>query len=156
MRVLARLGIAPFVVLALLPVSAQETPEKYLELLRTDVRSQKVAVLTEALDLPQAQADVFWPIYREYDKELQGLGDRRVTLVKRFAEKYGTLTDADADGFVKEWFDLQNDRTKLRQKYYGKISKATSSLVAARFLQVENTLEMLIDLNIAAELPLLK
>jgi len=138
------------------PMLAQSAPEKYLELLRSDVRAEKVAILTEALDLPQAQADAFWPLYREYDAELSALGDRRVVMVKSFAEKYGTLTDADADTFAKEWFSLQSDRQKLRQKYYGKIAKATSSLVAARFLQVENTLGMLIDLNIAAELPLLE
>ena len=156
MNALARIGLVVFGGTAVVAAQAQETPEKYLELLRSDVRTEKVAILTEALELPQTQADAFWPLYREYDTELNVLGDRRVALVKRFAEKYGTLTDADADTFVKEWFSLQTDRTKLRQKYYGKISKATSSLVAARFLQVENTLGMLIDLNIAAELPLLE
>jgi len=137
-------------------VGAQSTPEKYLELLRSDVRADKVAILTEALDLPQAQADAFWPLYRAYDTELTALGDRRVALVKRFAEKYGTMTDVDAEAVAKEWFALQNERLKLREKYYGKIAKATSSLVAARFIQVENVLGMLIDLNIAAELPLMK
>jgi len=141
---------------AALPAAAQDGPEKYVELLRSDIRTDKVAVLTEALDLTQAQADAFWPIYREYDAAQQVLGDRRVAMVKSFAEKYGTLTDADADKFVKEWFAVQSERQKLREKYYGKVAKATSSLVAARFLQVENTLGMLIDLNIAAELPLMK
>lgn len=136
--------------------SASETPEKYLELLRSDIRTEKVAILTEALDLPEAQADAFWPLYREYDTELTSLLDRRVSLIKSFAEKYGTLTDADADEMAKEFFALQSDRNKLRQKYYGKIAKATSSVVAARFVQVENVIGMLIDLNVAAELPLLE
>ena len=140
----------------LAPVTAQSTPEKYLELLRSDVRAERVEILTEALDLEQAQADAFWPIFREYDTELTALSDRRVALVKRFAEKYGTLTDLDADGIAKEWFAIQTDRHKLREKYYKKVAKATSSLVAARFIQVENAVGMLIDLNIAAELPLME
>jgi len=140
-----------------LPALAQgSAPEKYLELLRGDIRNAKVEILTEALDLPQAQADAFWPIYREYDTELSALGDRRVSMVKRFAEKYGTMTDVDAAAFGKDWFALQRDRLKLREKYHAKVAKATSSLVAARFIQVENTLGMLLDLQIAAELPLLE
>ena len=145
-----------FEVVAFGTAMAQSAPEKYLELLRGDVRAERVEILTEALDLPPAQADAFWPLFREYDTELTALSDRRVALIKRFAEKYGTLTDADADGIAREWFKLQNDRNKLRQKYYGKIAKATSSLVAARFIQVEHTVGMLIDLNIAAELPLME
>ena len=86
----------------------------------------------------------------------QDAGDHEKVACTDIGKVQQLLTDADADTFVKEWFSLQTDRTKLRQKYYGKISKATSSLVAARFLQVENTLGMLIDLNIAAELPLLE
>jgi len=140
-----------------LPAFAQEgSPEKYLELMRTDIRTAKVALLTDALNLSQTQADAFWPLYREYDTEASALGDRRVAMVKQFAAKYGSLTDTDAAGFMTEWFALQKDRLKIREKYSGKISKAVSSLIAARFLQVDYTLGMLIDLSIAAELPLME
>ncbi len=137
-------------------VAADATPEKYLELLRSDVQTAKVGILTEALNLTQAQADAFWPIHRQYETELSVLGDRRVALIKRFAEKYGTMSDVDADAVAKEWFGLHKERLKLREKYYGKVAKATSNLIAVRFIQVENAIGMLIDLQIAAELPLLE
>lgn len=139
------------------PALAQgDQPSKYLELLRSDLRTTKVEIVTEALDLNEQQAAAFWPIYREYDAELAAIGDRRVALVKRFVEKYGTMTDEDAGLFAKDWFTIQKDRLKLREKYFGRIAKATSNLVAARFLQVENTLGMLLDLQIAAEAPLMQ
>ena len=139
------------------PALAEEgTPDKYLELLRSDLRAGKVEILTEALELTDPQAAAFWPIYRQYDAELAALGDRRVALVKRFAEKYGTMSNEDAGLFAKDWFALQKDRLKLREKYFGKIAKATNNLVAARFGQVENVLGMLIDLQIAVELPLME
>jgi len=139
------------------PVFAQDvTPEKYMELLRSDLRTAKVEILTEALELEEPQAAAFWPIYREYDTELSALGDRRLVLVERFVEQYGTMTDEDAGLLAKDWFAIQKDRLKLREKYYGKVAKATSNLVAARFVQVENVLGMLIDLQIAAESPLME
>ena len=142
---------------ATIPALAQEDPAaKYLELLRGDVRAEKIEILTESLDLTEAQAAAFWPIYREYDTELAAIGDRRVAMVKRFVEKYGTMADADAAAFAKDWFALQKDRLKLREKYYGKVAKATSNLIAARFVQVENLVGMLIELEIAAEAPLIE
>jgi len=139
------------------PVLAQEAaPDSYLELLRSDVRTEKVEILTEALDLNEQQAAAFWPLYRQYDAELALLSDRRVALVKRFVAGYGNMTNEDAGTFAKDWFAVQKDRLKLREKYFGKIAKATSNLVAARFVQVENAIGMLIDLQIAAEAPLME
>lgn len=132
------------------------TPEKYLEMLRSDVRATKVEILTEALDLSNKDADAFWPIYRAYDAELATIGDRRVVLIKKFAATYGTTTEEAAAAFAKEWFGIQDDRMALRKKYYGKVAKATSNIIAARFIQVENLVGMLIDIQIAAELPLVQ
>jgi len=137
------------------PALAQ-TPEKYLELLRSDVRAAKVEILTEALDLSNKDADAFWPIYRAYDAELATVGDRRVALIKKFAATYGTTTEEAAAAFAKEWFGIQDDRAALRRKYYGKVAKATSNIIAARFIQVEHLVGMLIDIQIAAELPLVQ
>lgn len=139
------------------PAFSQDAPaDKYLELIRSDVRTQKVEILTGALDLDEAQAAAFWPIYREYDAELAALGDRRLALVNRFVANYGTMTEEDIALFATDWFAVQKDRLKLREKYYGKVAKATSNLVAARFVQVESLLGMLIDLQIAAEAPLME
>jgi hypothetical protein len=135
---------------------ATPAPDKYLELLRSDLRTGRVEVLTEALDLTDVHAAAFWPIYRQYETELEALGDRRVALVKNFAAKFGTMTDTDAATIAKDWFSIQKERTKLREKYHEKVAKATSELIAARFIQVENTIGMLIDLQIAAELPLME
>jgi hypothetical protein len=139
-----------------LPALAQEAPEKYLELLRSDLRTEKVEIVTEALQLSEADAAAFWPIYRQYETELSALGDRRIALIKQFADAWGAVTDEAASGFADDWFAIQKDRLKLREKYFGRIEKATSSKIAARFTQVENTLGMLLDLQIAAELPLLE
>lgn len=148
-----------FAALALVaaPAAAQNDPAaKYLELLRGDVRAEKIEILTEALDLTEAQSQAFWPIYRQYDTELAAIGDKRITMVKQFVATYDVMTDEEAGTFARKWMALQKERMALREKYFGKIAKATSNKIAARFLQVENAIGMLIDLEIAAEAPLLK
>jgi hypothetical protein len=69
----------------------------YAELLRSDVRAEKVAILTEVMGFTDAEDKAFWPIYREYDAEMSKLGDERVALIDDFASHYSQLTDAMAD-----------------------------------------------------------
>jgi hypothetical protein len=154
--VLSVVGILALAIASGGAVVAQETPEKYMELLRSDVRTAKTGIMTEGLELSSDEADLFWPIYRTYDMELSALGDRRVALIKQYIDRWGSIDDEGAETFATEWFSLQNARLKLLKSYHKKISKATSPLVAARFVQIENVIGKLIDLQIAAELPLME
>jgi hypothetical protein len=69
----------------------------YAELLRSDVRAQKVAIITEVMGFSEAEDAAFWPIYREYDLEMSRLGDERMALIADYAKQYSKLTDAMAD-----------------------------------------------------------
>lgn len=132
---------------------AQRDP---VELMRSDIRTEKVAILTEALDMDQATSDVFWPIYREYETELAKNGDARLANVKDYAANYDSLTDAKAKEIVNKAFTLSEDRTKLIKKYFSKVEKATSTKLAARWAQCEMALNAIIDAQIAVDMPLIK
>ena len=128
----------------------------YVELLRSDVRGQKVAILTELMELTEAQDTVFWPIYRQYEEELNTLNDERVAMIKSYADSYPNVSDAAADTLAHKGLDLQTRRTALQTKYYDKMKQALSPKVAARFLQVEHQLLLIIDLQIASALPIVR
>jgi hypothetical protein len=130
--------------------------EPYLELLRSDLRTQKVALVTEAMDLTDAQSEVFWPIFRKYDAELASLNDQRIALIKDYAQNFDKMTDAKADELTKKVFSLLGKRLKLQEGYYLQFAEALGSIVAARFMQVERQINALVDLQIASELPLIK
>ena len=143
------------IALLLLPRVAT-AQEKYIELLRSDLRTQAVAIVTEAMQLSDAESTVFWPIYREYELERGKIGDERLTLIKLYAENFEQMTDETAKQIANDWFKLQERRLKLWNNYYKKFEKELSSITAARFIQVENQLNLLIDLQLAQELPLLE
>src|SRR4051794_28976924 len=67
--------------------------DTYVSLLRQDVKKGKVEILTEMMELTPDQAAKFWPVYKEYDKELTKLGDERVALIKFYGENYTSMTD---------------------------------------------------------------
>ena len=125
----------------------------YAELLRTDIRAQKVAILTEIMGFTDKESEAFWPIYRAYEQEAATLGDERVALVQRYLRDYATITDASADKMAKQALSLETRRDTLKAKYYEKVAQALSPRTALRFLQVEHQLQLLIDLQIVSSLP---
>jgi hypothetical protein len=130
--------------------------DAYIELLRSDIRAKKVAIITEVMQFTDAQARAFWPVYREYDLELSKIGDTRVELIEDYARNYETMTDEKAKELIQEALKLEGRRTKLKRKYFRKFDKALPSKTVAKFLQLENQIDLLIDLQIASELPLIK
>jgi len=142
----------------MLPVtaSAQATPEAWLEMMRSDVRTDKTIAMGVALTLTAEEGEKFWPIYRAYTQNLSLIGDRRVALVKKFGEEYGSVTDESATTMASDWFAMESDYTKLLKKTHAKVAKEISPIVAVQFVQVENALNMLLRLQIAAELPLVE
>ena len=125
----------------------------YAELLRSDVRAQKVAILTEVMGFTEAEDTAFWPIYRKYDAEMSKLGDERVTLIREYAANFSNLTDAAATALAAKALDLESRRNAAKAQCYQDVKAALSPRTALRFLQVEHQLQLLIDLQIAALLP---
>jgi len=130
--------------------------DRYVELMREDVKTEKVAIVTEAMQMTDDQSSVFWPIYREYDLELSKLVDRRLVIIKDFADNYGTMNDEIAKNIADDSFKLREDRLKLQKKYYKQVEKELGAVMAARWMQTERIIENLLDLQLAANLPLIQ
>lgn len=146
--------ILALLALALVFSAQARAQDDYLELLRQDLRTQKTAVVTEAMMLDEAQGEIFWPIYRDYDHEVAKLGDARIAMIKKYAANYEAMDDAMADEIVQEAMKLNSQREKLRESYYKKMRKELGGVLAARFWQVDGLIQDLLDVQIAAELPI--
>ena len=142
------------------PPSADENREanikEYVDLLRKDIKKEKVAILTELMDLGPDDAAKFWPIYNDYDKELTKLADERLSFIRMYADNAGSLTDQKATQIVNGLLDVQGRRNALHRKYFQRMSQSLTAKQAARFLQVEHQLLLLLDLQIAANLPIVE
>jgi hypothetical protein len=149
-----------YVALAVATAAAQTADQSktlnlsaYAELLRTDVRAQKVMILTQVMGFNETEDKTFWPIYREYDAEMTKLGDERVALISEYARAYDKLTDATADQLARKALDLEARRQAAKGKFYERMRTALPARTALRVLQVEHQLLLLIDLQISAALP---
>ena len=102
----------------------------------------------------EAEDKAFWPIYRDYDGEMAKLGDERIALIADFARNYDTLTDEVADKLARSALDLEARRQAAKAKFYDRLRSAVKPRTALRALQVEHQLQLLIDLQISAALPI--
>jgi hypothetical protein len=126
-----------------------------IELLRSDVRAKKVEIVTRAIPLTDAQAKVFWPLYRQYDLASSKLLDERVQIIRDFAAGYDSMTDATAVALSQRVFALEDARLKLRRDQFAIFAKQLPGKTVARFFQVDAYVNRAIDLKISDELPLL-
>ena len=130
--------------------------QAYVELLRSDVRSQKIAVLTQLMAMDDKQDETFWPLYRQYELELTKLNDERVSLIREYATAYPDISDSVADRVIMQALSVDGRRSGLLAKYYAVVKAALGVKLAAQFVQIEHQLLTLIDLQIAATLPIIK
>jgi hypothetical protein len=123
------------------------------ELLRSDLRVQKVAALTEIMQFTEAQDAAFWLVCREYECDLALLNDERLAIIDSYTRVFGALTDGTANELMVKALDLASRRTALQQQYYARLRTALSPRTAALALQIEYQIQLVIDLQVAASLP---
>jgi hypothetical protein len=115
-----------------------------------------VAILGQLMNLTPDEASKFWSIYAEYDRELSVLARERVALIDDYASNYGGMSDAKASEIGAKALDLESRRTAIKKKYFEQLAKTLSGRSAARFLQIENQLLKIVDLQILANLPIVE
>ena len=132
----------------------EKNVKEYVELLRSDVRQQKAQILGAVMQFDVDEAAKFWPIYNDYDAELTKLNNLRLANIQEYAKNYSDLTDAKADELVQKGLDYRKQRADLLAKCYGRVKASLGAVEAARFLQVEDQLLLIIDLQIQSSLPI--
>jgi hypothetical protein len=142
-------------------IKAYQSAEKVyanasLELQRINLREQKRELIKKAVALTEEQGKSFWPVYDKYEKELIQVNDSRLAMIKDYAANYEKMTDEKAAELIVRAVDFQDKRLGLRKKYMADLKNILPPRMVARLLQMENQTDLLIDLEIASEVPLMK
>ena len=139
------------------PSESQElNTESYIQLLRTNLNAQKRQIVNETMQLDDKQARIFWPIYNNYEAELDKLGDEKLAIVQEYAANFLTMTNEKADELAQRVMALDDQKMALRRKYYDLMKKSLPAILVVRFFQVENQIQLLVDLKIASNLPIIE
>ena len=130
--------------------------DHYIDLLRKDVRSVKKQVIAANLDLTDDEAVKFWPIYEQYTAELAKINDAKAALIKDYAQNYTTMSDEQAEAYVKGRAAVDQSVNRLRLKYFPLFRRVLSGKTTSKFFQIEWRISLVIDLQLASQMPLIQ
>ncbi len=136
--------------------AARPLSESDIALLRQDVQTQRMEIISKAMQLSDAEAPSFWSLYREYANEQQQIGDQRLRIIKDYAANYENMPEPKAGELVRRMIDLDRRTFETRSKYVPMFEKVLSPRRAAKFFQVDRRLSMMVDLQLASEIPILQ
>jgi|KNS12BottometaT_FD_k123_189652_1 hypothetical protein len=91
------------------------------------IESQKIAFITTELDLSPEQAQVFWPVYNQYSKEVKSLHDKRREGPKKINKDLSTLSDEKLeeilDAMIEGFAKIHMQEVELKKKYHTEFKK---------------------------------
>jgi hypothetical protein len=145
------------------PLAAQTAPDpakvraevdKAIETMRKDARAAKSDILGKTMELDSTQAAAFWPIYKQYEAELQTVNNDRLAIIQDLAEHFDALDDAKAKALLDRQVVFEEKKLALVKKYKDEMLKVLPAKTVARFLQVDSRLNKLAELAVASDIPL--
>lgn len=124
--------------------------------LRQDMRAQKKLLIAGNIQITEAEAQKFWPVYDEYAAEEIKIIDDRVAMIKEYTEDYNSLTDSQAQYLIKRWIEADDAEVQLRLKYIPIFSKVLPAKKMALFIQIDRRFGQMLDLKVTSAMPLVQ
>ena len=137
-------------------VAAKPLTDDDIQLLRSDLQADKNKIITHAMQFTEPESTAFWPVYQDYARDQQRVGDERVQLIKDYAQSYDSMDDAKAKNMMQRLLSIDAKLVSVRQEYWPRFEKALGAKRAAKFFQVDSRLSLLVNLQLVSEIPLLR
>jgi hypothetical protein len=142
------------------PVFAQNpaSADTNMQILRDKVKADKKLVVSANMELTDAEAKAFWPVYEAYQKDLQSLNERTKKTILSYADGYNnkTLTDQQAKQLSDEALAIDEQEIKMRRALAAKLAPILPAKKAARYMQIENKIRAALRYELAGGIPLVE
>ena len=137
---------------------AGDKPANNLEIVHEKLKADKKLIVAKYMELTESEAKRFWPVFEEYQKDLQKSNERLYNLLQSYAADYRSesLTDEKAQKLLDEWIAFEQEDAKRRGSFVPKVLKALPAKKAARYLQIENEYRIMLRYDLAATVPLVQ
>jgi DNA-directed RNA polymerase subunit F len=148
--------ILTLIVAMVSPALAQDKPADNMEIVVEKTRADKKLLVAENMQLTEAEAKAFWPVYDQYQDELFLLRSRTAKLIKDYADAYDKMTNDTAKKLLDELMSIEALGPKLRQAYLPKFRKVLPETKVVRYYQIENKIQAALMYELARNIPLAK
>jgi hypothetical protein len=106
------------------------------------------------MDLSDAEAEKFWPVYDRYVAELARIYDAKIVLLKDYAQSYSGMTGEQAENYIRKRAEIEQSIMDLRLKYLPAFRRVVSGRETALFYQLDWRLGLAIDAQLV-QMPLI-
>jgi len=152
-----------FFALISLPVYAEENKSdnegnaaSNMEILREKIQADKKLLVAANLDLTETEAKAFWPVYDEFQTKLIQNNERVAKIIMEYSENYDIMTAETAQKLLNESLMIEEQRLELKQLYLPKFHTALPAIKVARYYQIENKIQAILQYELADGIPLMK
>jgi hypothetical protein len=138
------------------PAAQAKPTASDMEILRQKIKADKKLVVAANMQLTEAEAKGFWPVYEAYQKDLAQINSRIAQAVKAYAEAYSkaTLSDEMAKKLISEAIAIEESEAKMKRDTMAKLDKVIPGIKIARYIQIETKIRAIIRYELAANIPL--
>ena len=142
--------------MAAVPAFSQPVSDTNMEILKEKLKADKKLLVAGNMDLTDAEAKQFWPIYDSYQKELDGINKQLGQTIKDYADAFnkGNVPNDTAKKLLGEALSVEEQEVKLKRTYAEKLGKVLPATKVARYIQLENKIRSLIRFELAQQIPL--
>ena len=153
---LARIVLFAVAALLALPAFAQTSSD--MQILAQKIKADKKLVVAANMQLTEAEAKGFWPVYDAYQADLQKINQRLIAAIKNYANAYnkGPVSDETAKKLINEAIAIEESEVKLKRSYLPKLEKVIPGMKVARYLQIENKIRAIAKFELATQIPLVE
>jgi len=137
-------------------VAAEKPTDSDMQIMLEKMKADKKLLVAVNMNLSDAEAGKFWPVYDAYQVELGKLNKRVAVLIDAYAVAYNndSLTDEKAKKMVSEMIAVDEAETAMKKSFAPKLYKVLPAVKVARYLQIENKIRAAVRYEIAAAVPL--
>lgn len=128
----------------------------YVEMLKKDIQDASRSIVAENLTLTEEQAEIFWPLYDEYDAAYDKMVNERVQVIEEFMMNYYGMDEETGKQLISKTIELKKKAINLQKEYIDKMLEVLPVSVVGRYFQIDNRIAAIIDITRMANLPLLR
>jgi ribosome-binding ATPase YchF (GTP1/OBG family) len=124
-------------------------PNQDIELQKTNLRSQKKLIVAANMDLTDAEAEKFWPVYNRYAEDLGKTYDTKMALAQEYLETNQEISGDQAESYLRRRAAVEEEVMQLRLQYLPEFRKVLTGRETALFYQIDWRLDLMINLQLA-------
>lgn len=103
-----------------------------------DIESIRIAYITRQLNLSPEESQVFWPVYNQYQDELQAFKKDRRKELREAKQNFDVLSDKEVEEVVDDMVQMKQQELDLFLKYHEEFKKILPIRKVAKLYKAES------------------